>query len=47
MTDKTKNMIGIAVIGILIYRNISLMKQVKNLQEELHLKTGGSVTTDA
>ncbi len=36
MTDKTKNMIGIAVIGILIYRNISLMKQVKNLQESLN-----------
>lgn len=47
MTDKTKNMIGIAVIGILIYRNISLMKQVKYWQEKLHQQSGGAVTTDA
>tara|TARA_R110002074_G_scaffold401184_2_gene598451 strand:- start:788 stop:922 length:135 start_codon:yes stop_codon:yes gene_type:complete len=35
MTDKTKNMIGLAVLGLLLWRNISLMKQVKDLKEQI------------
>lgn len=35
MTNKTKNMIGFAVLGLLIWRNISLMKQVSDLKKQI------------